>query len=796
MCYSKPKVCLISPIGRARLARLPCPRQSPSTLSNTGMFSLLLTLVFSGFSIVVANYWLRYHIVTTGDYWLWIAFPFAVYGAIASGAAFLVSRSPAPLRLSPLALFGALIAAIFIIFDAETFLRPIFLTGTPILSEQGIIAAHIAFGKMILSVLALFIVLTALFSSTGSLALRLTRLTGEVSPADSALRFALRFVIGIGVWVGILILYHWIGLLNTGALLFTAATVLFFDRRNLIAFGRWCLENVECPSLKNPFTAFIAALLLFLVAFNITETIRPIPIGYDDMTHYMSRVVLMTERQSLPDGALYYNFELLAVGIGIATGESGQQTLALSLGAYGLLVSTLFIFLFGRALFGPRVGVTAAAIFLSMPMGPALTILETKPDSFLLPITVALVWFLVEADRSKHLLFFYFACFALGLAIGTKLTGAIFAPGLAIGFLYMVWKNKLSWLRTMRTALFSALFFALAFAPWFLHKELMGAAAYLHPKTEITLGEALTKELWGSGQKCSFLGQNEDMLRFDPEPGWGLSEIFMAPWRFTMNRYVSLFATEFGFLYLALLPLGLLLSFRTPREWLAQTAKPITLLVVTAAGAIILWGIYAEHVVWYLYPIFPILALLVALVLERAEKQRLLFWCIAALIVLGIIGNTLVRMKFGGSEPRLRYAAGDISAREYGESVFPGYLASMEILNRDPEARILVTGSRHWYGIRNSDRRAYMDTHLEAFSCLFNRYGPDGTLEALRRLGIRHVFFSKSLMSEYEGTSRPTFTKKIREFVEFSRTHLRIEWGSASHMIYRVPEQAEFTQRR
>ena len=115
----------------------------------------------------------------------------------------------------------------------------------------------------------------------------------------------------------------------------------------------------------------------------------------------------------------------------------------------------------------------------------------------------------------------------------------------------------------------------------------------------------------------------------------------------------------------------------------------------------------------------------------------------------------------------------------------------MEILNLDPESRILVTGSRHWYGIRDNDRRAHMDTHLEAFSCLLNRYGADGMLAALQRLNVRYILFSKSLLSEYESTSRPTFTKKIREFVEFSQTHLQIVWGSSSHMIYQIPGSAD-----
>jgi hypothetical protein len=605
--------------------------------------------------------------------------------------------------------------------------------------------------------------------------------------AEPSLGFVLHFITGLGTWVGILIFYHWIGLFSAWPLLSTAAIILFAERRSLSQFGRWCLKQAECSALQNPFNTFVSLLLLFLIAFNIAEAIRPMPIGYDDMTHYMNRVALMTERESLLEGASRYDFELLATGISIALGESGQQLFALSFGAYGLIIGTLFIFLFARGYFGFRAGLVAATLFLSLPMGPALALLETKPDSLLLPLTVALAWFLVAAVRSNHLPFFYFACFSFGLALCTKLTGAIFLPGLVIGFFFVTVAGRRPWLETVRVALLSVFFFALAFAPWFGHGELRQAAMYLRPDTAPTLSEDLSTELWDNGQKCSFLGQTEDMLRFDPEPGWSPKEVLAAPWHLTMNRYVSLFATEFGFLYLALLPLGLLAALRTSRPWRSPASRPIVLIMATAIGAIALWGIYAEHVAWYLYPVFPLLSILAALVFEHYRERRVLHWLLAALIVLGLVGNTLVRMKFGSSEPRLRYAAGAISASQYAESVFPGYPKSMQILNHDPGARILVAGSRHWYGIRDNDARAYLDTHLEAVSCLLNRSGPDGTLAALQRLGIRYVFFPKSLLSEIDGTSRPTFTKKIRELVEFNRTHLQVEWGSASHMIYRVP---------
>ncbi len=145
----------------------------------------LLTLVLSGFSIVVASSWFHSHIAT-GDHWLWITFPLLVYSAIASGAVFLLSRSKTPFHISPLFALVLLLLALFIVFDAQIFLRPMFLTGTPLLNGQEVIAANLTFGKMVFSILILFILLTITFVSTGNLILRLTHLSRHVSTAESA----------------------------------------------------------------------------------------------------------------------------------------------------------------------------------------------------------------------------------------------------------------------------------------------------------------------------------------------------------------------------------------------------------------------------------------------------------------------------------------------------------------------------------------------------------------------------------------------------------------------------------
>ena len=751
----------------------------------------LATILIAGFSLAVATAWLRYHVFATGDHWLWIGFPLIVYGVLASGSIFLLSRSKKPFQISPLSFLVALIATSLVIFDAQVFLRPAFLTGMPLSPGLDFIAANISFGKFLLAILALYGTLSLVLILTGNYLLRISTVLGRLPTDRPGILFALRFITGLGAWTGFLIFFHWLGLLNARSIIFTILALSFIERRRLIEIGKWCLKKIPGTTLSDSFAIFLATILLFLVVFNIAETIRPMPIGYDDMTHYMNRVALMTERQSLLDGASRYNFELLAAGIGIAIGESSQSMLSLSFGAYGLLIGTLFVFLFARELISARAGLIAASLFLSIPMGPALAILETKPDSLLLPIAIAIAWLLAEADRTKNRIFAYFACFSFGLAIGTKLTGAIFAPGIVLGCLFVAWRSQLSWTETLRAAFFSCVFFALGLGPWFLHGQLNQAKVYLHPHTETTFSEDLSQELWGGGQKCSFLGQTEDMLRFDPEPGWNLREIVTAPWHMTMNRYVSLFATEFGFLFLAILPFGFLAFFRKDSRESMRKSGSLAIIFVTLTGATLLWGMYAEHIVWYLFPLLPLGTLLIAWIFEKLCTNQSLRWLLMLLIIASLIGNSLVRMKFGSSEPRLRYSAGAISTPQYTEAVFPGYGASMEILNLDPESRILVTGSRHWYGIRDNDRRAHMDTHLEAFSCLLNRYGADGTLATLQRLDVRYILFSKSLLSEYESTSRPTFTKKIREFVEFSQTHLQIVWGSSSHMIYQIPGSAD-----
>lgn len=745
----------------------------------------LALLLLSGFSLATAGMWLHLHILAGNADWLWTAFPLAIYGAIAGGGVLLFFRLKKTPFLSLAHLFGLFILVLFVLFNTQTFLRPIFLTGTPLLSGLGIIAANLSFGKMVFSVLLLYATLTLLFPLTGSLVLRLLRFSHRLRPA---LLFVIHFIVGIVTWTALLILYHWIGLLSAGALLITATAILLAERHSLSLFGRQCFQRFEPSIPHNPFNAFIIGLLLFLVAFNVSETLRPTPTGFDDMTFYMNRVALMTERHSLIDGTAPYAFELLATGIGIVLDESGQQFFALSFGAYGLLIGALFVFLLGRAYFGTPSGLIAATIFLSTPMGAALAFLETKPDSLLLPVTVAMTWFILEAYHSKRLIFFCLACLGFGLAISIKLTGAIFIPGLTIGFFLLIWKRQRNWFSVLRAALLGLIFFVLPLLPWYLHDELGKAKVYLYPQTETTLIEDIHQELWGAGRRCPFLGQTEDMLRFDPNPGWNLKEIITSPWDITMNQGAGLYATEAGFLFLALLPFGFLAFFRLPEKSFRQPySTTVRLFVIISTGAIVLWGISGTPVIWYAYPVLPLLSILVAFILDRSRDFRIIYFFLVFLTVTGLMANTLVRMKFGDSEPRLRYAAGAISADEYSESVFPGYHAAMDILNQDQRAKILVTGSRYWYGIRENDRRAYLDTHLEAIDCLLNRYDPDTALTVLRRLGIRYILFSRSLLSEIHSDRRPTLQAKVIRFTDFAGQYLPIVWGSPQHTIFEIP---------
>ncbi|MGB3072975.1 MAG: glycosyltransferase family 39 protein, partial [Candidatus Moraniibacteriota bacterium] len=608
--------------------------------------------------------------------------------------------------------------------------------------------------------------------------------------------FFLRIVIGSSLWATLLVALGWLSALTPGVIWVCLAGIALFEWRYLLSLCRYCLgSDVWHLDVKSSLFA-LALFGLFLVALNLSETIRPEPTGFDDMTYYMDHVHRMQAAQAFLPGGNPFPFELTAAAVGIASHEQTLM-LALSLGVYGLLLGAAILFAFGRAIWGANVGAIAAVLTLSIPMGAALALNETKPDAWLFPVTTLFFWSLIRWLQSRDISACFLALYLFSFALTIKLTALFLLAPLGIGILIVFLTRQSaagSW-QSLRTIALAGIIVLLPVLPW-----LMLSVATHPPGQPYEFSQVLASyppdspslhrdiALLLTDHRCQSTAAAEDFTRFVGQRG-PIATLLFLPWDITMNLTVSSFATEFGFLFLAILPLWLWYTWSIVRDPTREHLRsPSTQLILLSAGYLLVWLCLAQHVPWYGYPVIALLSLLAAEAISRSRSVSIaLFRFLAILFVVGLIGNTLVRMKFSGSPEHLRYAGGTLSAEDFLDTTFPGLKTLRSAINRPSLPRVYITGSRLLYAFDDHTQRTFNDPHLDTFNCLFDTGGSDGVLETFRALDIQYVFFSRILLRELQHDQNQTFRAKIERFTDFTGHQLRVVWGSADYILFEVP---------
>ncbi|MFZ1626670.1 MAG: glycosyltransferase family 39 protein [Candidatus Moraniibacteriota bacterium] len=749
-----------------------------------------LLIVFLGFSLATVAVWLRYHFFILPDDWLAVGLPLFVYGFFAglAGLWFSIWNRVFTVRWPRLVFPGIVFMLAIGIFNVQAFLIGFLPEHEPILPLTSWFSANLSFIAKLGTIVMAFTLLTIIFAMTGNLIIRRFIQIDD----QTGYWFFVRLAVGLSLWVSFLIALSALHILSPAAIWLIVTLMAFREWRYLVTLMRWCLRcDTWSIDIKNHLLIMMT-IGVFLFALNIAEAIRPDPVGYDDMTYYMSRANLMAEKATLIPGGNPFPFELLAAGIRIASADD-TMLLALSLGVYGLFLGIAVLFAFGRSVFNARVGIIAATIMLSLPIGPALAIAETKPDALLFPITTLFFWSLLRWLQTTNIRNFYFSLFLFGFALSIKLTALFLSGPLLVSLLlFFTTTRPRQPIPSIRHGLLAGLLFVLPLLPWIWYgASTQPGIRFSAPLQNIADSSAPTlhhdiEEVLGS-ISCSSTASIEDFARFHSSRG-PIAGLFFLPWDLTMNLTVTAFAAEIGIIFLAILPIWVT-SVYPFRKYLLPTIRKqpafhITLLALSYA---LLWIIFAERIPWYGYPGLALLTLLAAHTIEQFRSPRFLGYFLVAILITGLIGNSLVRMKFSGASGHLQYAGGLINAEEFLNATFPGLITLKSAFNTNPNVRVYVTGSRLWYAIENKTDRAYMDSHLDTFDCLLRTYGTDGTLEKFQALDIRYVFFSRTLLQELKSEKNPTFHAKVERFTDFAGKYLRVVWGSPYYMLFEVP---------
>ena len=733
--------------------------------------TLLPSMLLTGFALVVIFIWTHIHLGKYPYSWGENLLPCIV--AI-SGIIVWLRRNKGQ-TLTVKTLLSTIFLTTIFYFNLNTFIFPWVLhKQNPLFSTNIFLESNIFFITSLFSVIFFYIILVNLWILIGlSLQKYIEKLFQEKTHTSF---YPLSLIIGIIVSSWIVFLLISINSLTQITLLIGITFFFLWQFQTLRSIWK-IFSNKQLHLHSSSKKLYLLSLLILLIGINLSETIRPVPSGYDDSTFYYDRIQHIVHGVSNSIGYLPAPFEHLAASISIAIHEP-YQMFALALAAFSLFLGTYFFWLLCRKFFDETTSLLGASFFISIPMFSALTFFETKPDMLMLACFLMATYMLVEYWSSGKRISLFLSAFLLGGAIAFKLTALFFAPSWLAITLITEKHFQYRLFDQIRTILLLFFFITLPLVPW------IGYYFSQHSDSQksqpITLQNQIGQLL--SPIQCDNTGLAEDYARFDHIKDNSLFSFLRFPWEITMNTHVNSFATEIGFGFLALMPFISIAFFRS-----SKTSPYLSLawfFGILILSGLFFWSIFGKQILWYISPLWALLSLMLFFIRDRLSLVHPFLFLFSTVVILAsILGNTLVRLKFASLDNQYQFITTTHDASTYLEASQPGYTKLISILNNNQKQRVYLTNTRFWYGIEKNTERAFMDNHLDTFHCLWRNYGSAKTASLFRSLDIRYILFNKSLLIEAEQHPE-TYRKKIMAFAEFLAQYSRPIWGSPYHMVF------------
>ena len=182
--------------------------------------------------------------------------------------------------------------------------------------------------------------------------------------------------------------------------------------------------------------------------------------------------------------------------------------------AYGML-SLLMVYVVGRRLFSPTVGVIAAAVLAAYPRHLRSSV-ELKPDMLALLLTLVTLYWTVVAARMPRLSRFLLAGLGVGLAVSAKYTGVASALPLTVWALATGFRDRRRWAWLFASGLTAVVTF-------FLLNPFVGKVLFFMPR--LVNGYAAHGR-WDDSDHLTVLRGELDFLAL--QHGWILGAFLLA----------------------------------------------------------------------------------------------------------------------------------------------------------------------------------------------------------------------------------------------------------------------------
>jgi len=537
----------------------------------------------------------------------------------------------------------------------------------------------------------------------------------------------------------------------------------------------------------------VRILLLFLffivLGHNVLELIRPMPMGFDDLSVYMNVPNLLARGGTLLSGIDAYSWGIF-MSLGYLLFHSTMITLFLSL-LGGILVFFGFyvtVQSYGEQRNIPHTQVRtyallSATLFFTLPTVVFQSAKDMKVDLAALFFMLLSFLAFLSWRKEKEQLFFWLSGLFVGFAFTIKYTVLFFIITILLYALFELRKRRQK--NAMILLFLFILCMGIPFMPYAIKNvvetQQLSITSLRAGKSE-TPTIVLNPPLADTGEAISpplSTGVQEELGRyagFDQ----GIMKYLMLPFTVTFNPITSGMYVDIGYLFLAFIPLVLLLLIRTSEHAVSLLYEILLFGIIYW----ILWGIGAQGVIWYGYGGFIFLLLLIIEIIHFFQKAsgNIVRYVIHVSMVLWLCCSLILRVANLPSyaifiDPvGLSYARGMIDEQGYLQQKIPTYLTILNTINSDIDVhlntppKIYRIGTFIKYFIHQNNRLVLDDNQLDIFMYISQDHDDQKTIARLKNAGFKYMIIDTNTAS-IDKTPGKTLTAKYQALMRFIQQH-------------------------
>lgn len=640
--------------------------------------------------------------------------------------------------------------------------------------------------------------------STGSSILR-RLLEKEFQDYDRGFKALSSFTVGSAVLIFLFYFMAMIGVYKFIPITILFSLILAFSHKE---FWFWIKGffttkiKIETEYLSVP--VLLSFVFIIILAHNFLELIRPIPIGFDDLSVYITNAKAMAETGRLLNGAMSYYWELFYC-LGFILFKS--VTIVLMISVLVGLFSSIAIFKLTQDYCRERnfekkelivYPTLAAVLFYSLPIIIFQSSSDLKVDlaSFMFT-TTAFIYFLrwrrsylVNKTNNVEL---YITAILAGFGFAIKYTNIIFLFILLLYLIFIIYsKHKFSF----KKYLIAGIFLILSLIPVspisirnIIQAHSLSLSSIRFGKTDdkiIRIDPPFEKEVKEPNYKKYMQNyRTEDREELGRYMGYEKSlfkKYLLLPLRISSNTLSHGIYVDISYMFIIFVPLSYLsyLYIKKKKEEKNKN-NPLILkeiLLVTLLFWVI-WLFIASGVIWYG---LAGLALLIILVIEGIRclknNSKILSIVVTSLIVVWFVLSLFLKTAFLPDHEiyldsfGLKFARGDLDKNSYVDARFTTYAEIIKNINKDIDShpdnppKIYRVGTFYKYFISNSGETVIDDLLLEKFTYAAQDDNYDKILQRFKNSGIKYLIVDKS-MYEFDKTPEQSLKIKTTKLINF-----------------------------